>query len=288
MRPWDQARIRARIVAVRGRTLSSLLTHRVGLLPDYAIIGTQRGGTTSLFRYLERHPLHVSPSVRKETHFFDRNFDKGENWYRSHFPTQRGRRTIERRLGSPVVLGEATPGYLAHPAAPRRMAAVAPDAKLVLLLRNPVDRAYSQYCWDAKRGRTTLSFRDAVRRELASNGRQAGAASTDLSAKDAVAPGYVSRGHYAVQLQRWLLFFDRDQMLIIASEDFFAQPQRTLLRVQVFLGLPARSLAAYDQQNATEAPPIDPETRGDLADHYAEHNRRLCDLLGRDMGWNGR
>src|SRR5437588_302768 len=116
----------------------------IRLLPDFLIIGTQRGGTTSLERYLDAHPC-VGAAANKDLHFFDRRFHKGLAWYRGHFPTRIEKYYAERLRGQAFVTGEASPSYLFHPYAPKRVAKAMPDVKLIVLLRNPVDRAFSQY-----------------------------------------------------------------------------------------------------------------------------------------------
>jgi hypothetical protein len=131
---------------------------QVGGLPDFVIIGAHKCGTTSLYHSLTRHP-HVEGAATKELEFFNRHFDKGIEWYRRCFPRPRwkdGRRSIT---------GEATPYYLFHPHAAKRMAEVVPRARMIVLLRNPVDRAYSHYHHRTRLGRETRSFEEAIEAE---------------------------------------------------------------------------------------------------------------------------
>ena len=120
------------------------ITFPIRLLPDFLIIGTQRGGTTSLHRYLDAHPC-VGPAANKDLHFFDRRYHKGLAWYQGHFPTFIEKYYAEHLRGRAFVTGEASPSYLFHPFAPKRVAKAMPHVKLIVLLRNPIDRAYSQY-----------------------------------------------------------------------------------------------------------------------------------------------
>jgi hypothetical protein len=145
------------------RSLGSL-TRGMRLLPDFIIIGGQRCGTTSLFNYLTQHP-DVFPSCPKEVHYFSIHYHKGVNWYRSHFPLVMQKSYVERGHDRRFVAGEATPYYIAHPHAPQRIAETVPEAKLIVLLRNPVDRAYSHYHYEVKNGLETLSFAEAIDRE---------------------------------------------------------------------------------------------------------------------------
>ena len=133
-------------------------------MPDFLIIGTQRGGTTSLYNYLLARP-QIAAATRKEVHFFDNNFHRGIPWYRAHFPSLIQGDMAETIRGQRFITGEASPYYLFHPHAPARAALVVPKAKLIVLLRNPVDRAYSHYCRMVKKGRETLSFEDALAQE---------------------------------------------------------------------------------------------------------------------------
>ena len=154
-----------------GRTVGRL-TARWRTVPDYLIIGTKRGGTTSLQQYLTAHPDVLEPKAAKASHYFDANFSKGWSWYRAHFPLQRWM-DRERAAGRPVVVGEASPYYCFHPLALDRIAARVPDVKLIIVLRDPVERAWSHYSYEVARGNEDLSFADALDAEPA---RTAGAA----------------------------------------------------------------------------------------------------------------
>src|SRR6187397_1377370 len=122
-----------------GRATSSLRA-----LPDFLILGAQKAGTTALYSYLRRHPAIVGPSW-KEVSFFDRHYARGEAWYRGNFPTRLRHALAERRAHARAIAGEASPSYVFHPSAPERVAALVPDARLIALVRNPIDRALSHY-----------------------------------------------------------------------------------------------------------------------------------------------
>jgi hypothetical protein len=238
-------------------------------LPDFVIIGTQRGGTTSLYRYLTDHP-DVGPALRKEVHFFDRHYQRGMNWYLAHFPT---------RDEIPVV-GEASPNYLLHPDVPERARRDVPHAKFIALLRNPVDRAYSQYQMNVRRGIESLTFEDAIDKERERLNR----------CDDPASPtwrhySYVKRGLYREQLERWMSVFPREQFLIIKSEDFYRSPERVVRQTLTYLGLRSWSPAQFKAYHLTEYPDMDPATREHLAEYFAPHNEQLYTLLGRDLGW---
>src|SRR5919201_3141433 len=133
-------------------------------LPDFLIIGAQKAGTTALYAYLRWHPGITGPSW-KEVSFFDRYYARGEAWYRGNMPSRPRQWLAERRNGRPPLVGEASPSYLFHPLAPERVANLLPRARLIAVLRNPVDRAFSHYQHELSLGREHLSFEEALDRE---------------------------------------------------------------------------------------------------------------------------
>ena len=269
-----------------------------GALPDFVVIGAQKGGTTFLYHLLVQHP-YVEPAASKEVHFFDNLFDLGVDWYRRCFPTPRwkdGRRTIT---------GEATPYYLFHPHAAKRMAQVIPRARLIVLLRNPVDRAYSHYQMAVRnalrRGENPRKFEEALEVEEAKL-RGEWNKMLEHERYDSFEHqrfSYLSRGVYVDQLLRWSEFFPREQMLVLKSEDLFEHPANTLKLVEDFLGLPGwepealgprddgRNLDKYERikRNKGRYEEMDPTTRRRLEEYFEPHNQRLYEFLGADFGW---
>ncbi len=145
------------------------MTARWRVTPDYLIIGTKRGGTTSMARWLLEHPdvrpLFPARETRKGTYYFDVNYGRGEAWYRSHFPTRRAMNHAARRAGRKQLVGEATPYYLHHPHAAIRARRLAPEAKVIVLLRDPAERAYSHWVERTRNNIETLAFAGAVEAE---------------------------------------------------------------------------------------------------------------------------
>ena len=259
-------------------------------LPDFLIIGTKRGGTTSLWRYLIRHPLvpRLFPAWNTKTsHYFEDAYGRGEAWYRSHFPTERRRAALERRHGGPAKVGEAAPLYMFHPLAAERVAALMPRARMIVLLRDPVERAYSH--WKERRGEGVepLGFAEALAAEEA---RTAGERERLIAE-----PGYVShpydwytyreRGRYLAHLEPWLARFDRSQLLFLASETFYRAPAESYARVLDFIGLPPHELPAYDVHNDRPSAGMDPAVRAELTAFYRPHNAALADRLGMTFDW---
>ena len=265
--------------------LTRRLTSRLRRLPDFLIIGAQRGGTTSLFNYLAGHPA-VAAVRDKELHYFDLNLSAGRGWYQAHFPL---------RLARAQRVGEATPMYLFHPAAPQAVQTLLPRVKLIALLRNPVDRAYSHYQLERRAGRQgieSLSFADAVAAEQERLAGGVDRLQTDPASPSFVAMhfSYLARGLYVDQLQAWRRFFPAGQMLILRSEDFYERPAVIFRQVLDFLDLSAWEPAAYRPFNQISGQTADfsekPAVFGELAAFFRPHNRRLTDFLGRDMGWD--
>jgi hypothetical protein len=246
-------------------------------LPNFLIIGAQKAGTTALYAYLRRHPAITGPSW-KEVSFFDRHYARGEAWYRGNFPNA---------LRARGLVGEASPSYLFHPLAPERVAAMVPEAKLVALVRNPVDRAFSHYQHEVALGREPLSFEDALQAEddRLSGEEERMRADPAYFSRSWWDYTYRARGRYAEQLERWLAVFPREQLLIVPNEDLDSEPERTHARVLEFLGAAPHQLESYPRVFERRYEPMNAETRARLAAEFAEPNERLYGLLGRNLGW---
>ena len=254
------------------------ITWRQRALPDFLIIGAQRAGTTSLFRALSQHP-QLYPSFTKEVHYFDGggqpgtdNYARGEAWYRSHFP-------LRITLGTDGKTFEASPLNLYHPQAPARLHALLPKARLIVLLREPAERALSQYFLEQRRGNEPLPLLQALQAE-----------EQRLQNTPAFSfhhHSYKTRGHYAEQLQRYLALFPREQLLILPSERWFNQPQTVLQSVCAFAGVPPFP-APPDPSNHTSqrhARTIDPAVYAYLRDYFTPHNQALLALLEEEFDW---
>ena len=272
----------------RGARASMRPTAGLRLLPSYLIIGAQRAGTTSLHRYLVQHPAVRTMLRTKGVHFFDTNYGRGIDWYASRFPTRLYGWYVRRRHSVELRTGEASPYYVFHPQVPYRVARHLPDVKLILLLRDPVVRAYSHYQHEVARGFETLSFEEAIQAEPE---RLAGEHERLLTEPfynsfSHQHHSYLARGRYDEQLATWRSLFPDRQLLVLTSERFFAEPDRTFRRVLDFLGLPAFTPAAYEVHNAHDYRQIGEAMRAMLVEHYREPNRRLYETLGEDLGWS--
>ncbi len=261
-------------------------------LPDYLIIGTKRGGTTSMWDHVARHPnvLPMFPEVEnvKSPHYFDMNWHLGESWYRSHFPHQRARDAVAERTGGPVLAGEASPYYMFHPLARDRIKQTRPDMKLIVLLRNPVERAYSHYNERRRAGTEDLGFREALQAEsdrLSGEEDKIREVPAYYSTRHDFC-SYLARGRYLEQLEPWLADFGPDRLLVVRSEDLYESPNKLLAGVFEFLGLPPYELQNPEHRNNLPAAPMPSSDRHWLADYYQDSVAALEARLGRSFDWN--
>lgn len=210
------------------RALAALFQKSRGRLPDFLCLGAQRAGSTYLHDLLSQHPnVYVPPA--KEIHYFSLNDHRSLRWYASWFS----------RASSSDLAGDVTPYYLFHPRAPAAIAEAMPGARLIILLRDPVSRALSGYFHARRHGMEPLGLEAAfdaedsrlqdAERQLLGIGRRHHSHQWH---------SYLSRSRYHVQLDRYFALFPASQILLVRSEDFFANPQRGWRNVQEFLGLP--------------------------------------------------
>lgn len=245
-------------------------------LPDFLIIGAQKAGTTSLHDYLCQHSAVAAP-VTKEVHFFDNEFQRGSGWYRAHF----------RRGEQGALTGESTPYYLFHPLAARRAAEVVPEARLIVVLRDPIDRAFSHHNHELALGFEQLPFEAALEAEAE---RLRGEEERLIADPRYRSPShqhhsYLCRGRYAGQLERWFERYGEERILVLGAEDLFARPGAVVREAQDFLGLPPQAPVDLTAKNARSYAPIPPRLRERLAAEFEDDNRRLYRVLGRDFGW---
>jgi hypothetical protein len=245
-------------------------------MPHFIIIGTQKGGTSSLFFYLNQHPS-IKMSTPKEVHYYDINYKKGLNWYKSHFPFIWDKR----------ITGEASPYYIFHPFVPERLKKENPEAKIILLLRDPAERAFSHYKMNKKNGTETLSFSQALEQETERlEGDLKKFENNEFyNAKSHRLYSYKTRGLYDYQLQNWLKYFPLNQIMIIKSEDFFSNTEKVVKEVLRFLGLQETAEINYINKNKGVPGEFDEEIRTKLKNFYAPHIEMLSELAGKKISW---
>lgn len=269
------------------KRIVGLSTGRFRILPDFILIGAQRSGTTSLFNYLSQHP-EIHPSFPKEIHYFSNHYHKGEIWYRSHFPLRINIRKSTYHYKRNFITGEATPYYLIHPCAAERTSKCVPDVQLIVLLRNPVDRAYSHYHHQVKMGTEILPFKEAINMEDMRISGEIEKTKNDEKYRSLNLQNYsyLYRGIYFHHLQTWLRFFDREQLLILESEQFFNNPSRIIEQVYEFLGVSGYKLNGFRKYHHAQYPPMEPSLRKMLTDYFSPYNKQLFDYLNINPFWN--
>ncbi len=239
-------------------------------VPNFIIIGSQRCGTTSLYTYLAQHPQILTP-IKKEMDFFSWHFDRGIDWYLAHFPPM--------PEGEQFLTGEASPSYFDSLEAPERLYSAFPEVKLVVLLRNPVDRAISQFYRLTELNWEVRSFDRAISDEVARLAQNPAYIIGDE-------PGnYLARGRYIEFIKNWLDFFPKEQLLILKSEDFYAGAATTVKQVLEFLDLPEYQLPEYQNANPGSYQPISDYVRDWLSDYFTPYNQQLEEYLGRKFDW---
>lgn len=257
-------------------------------LPSFILVGAQRAGTTSLFRALLSHPLIFSANYHKGVNYFDVNYARDFSWYQGHFPTAAALYKRSRGMPGEPITFEASGYYMFHPCAAQRMARHLPEVRILAMLRDPIERAYSAWKHELARGyETESSFELALDRE---DERLAG--QVDRMLAD---PGYqsfshrhhayVRRGQYAEQLLGLRRFFPSDQIHVIESESFFERPESTYRGVLDFLELPPVLPDRFDRWNGRPSSPMSEAARTRLRAHFSSHDQSLAALLGREPAW---
>ena len=249
-----------------------------GRLPDFQGVGVQKGGTTTLQRLLEQHPGAFLPPT-KEIHYFSLHYVEGEAWYGRQFAAAR----LDQRCG------EITPYYLFHPEAPARIQRLLPQVRLIVLLRDPVERALSQVFHSRRLGLEPLELEPALEAEAQRlAGAEAVLMAVDGRHRSHQEHSYVARSRYLQQLERYEALFAPEQLLVLRSEDLFSASERIWERIQAFLGLAAMPLPApLERANAGQgeaadvAPAIRQRLRAELAATVSGIRRRY----GFDWGW---
>lgn len=251
--------------------------------PDFLIIGAQKAGTTSLFKYLLQHP-QVVPPFKKEVHFFSNKYRKGLRFYRAHFPRQQD-------MADHQLTGEASPDYSFHPLAANRIQATLHHPRLILLLRDPAYRALAHYYHMVRRGYEDRSLEEALASAPgpihAYQHREQQAILTDRHrSRRFLRYAYLQRGFYLEQIRRYHEHFGKASLLITDSQSLRQNPLRVLQQVFDFLGMDSTftpgNLRTYNQGHYTSP---DLAMVQQLQTFYQPHNQALFEYLGRSFDW---
>ena len=241
--------------------------------PDFIIAGASKSGTSSIYYYLSRHP-RVLLSHKKEIDFYWKNFDRGIDWYLAHFPS------ISDRLD--FLTGEATPNYLRFPQVAQRIKDTFPQTKIIILLRNPVDRAISWHYHKLNTGLTKVDLETAISTEI---DRLATVSEAEIINTGFYDPDNIMSSLYIYKIKAWIELLGREQFLILKSEEFYDNPLKAMTQVFNFLGIPNCTLDHYPKVNAGSYDGVNPNIRKTLAEYFAPYNRQLEEYLDMKFNW---
>lgn len=262
------------------------LTGHFRVLPDFIILGGAKCGTTSMFEYLIEHPDIYSPS-NKEINFFNRYFPRGINWYRGNFALSAYKFYIEKICRRSFLTGEATPNYLIHPLTAKRISEFIPNVKLIVLLRNPVERAYSHYIMEKQLGNEKLSFDEAIKCE---ENRLSGENEKMIENENYYSYkcqwySYLASGRYVEQLKLLFKYFSKEQILILNTKELDENPSKIYQKTLKFFTLSPFELK-FKKHNVGKYSEMPSIIRKNLVEYFHPHNEYLFQLLGSKFNWN--
>ena len=258
------------------------------VLPDFIIFGVSRSGTTSLYQYLAKHP-NIEPCVIKEPRFFDMYYERGINWYRMNFPSKWQKFVFTKLKHKKFMTGEASGAYLQNPHAPKRIHELNPNMKLILLLRNPIDRAFSHYKRKVKNGSEKLSFEEVIEQEQSRIEGEMEKMEKDEKYYSPIyhSLSYLTTGLYANRLKRWLKYFPINKILVLENGEFLNDPEKVYNQAIEFLDLPKWKLSNYRKFSKQDLKlDMDPKTREKLLNYCKPFNEELYSIIGRRFDWD--
>jgi sulfotransferase family protein len=263
------------------------VTARARMSPGLLICGAQRCGTTSMYRALSQHPAVLKAVLHKGVHYFDTGYLNGRGWYQAHFPLTMTARRVAKREGVEPLTFESAPYYLFHPLAASRIAKDLPDVKIIVLLRDPAERAYSAHTHEMMRGFETESFERALELEDArlDGEEEKIIADPAYNSHSHQHHGYVHRGRYLPQLHRLEKEVGRDRLHVVDCDEFFVDPEPAWREVVEFLGLPVGKRPVFDQHNAQPRAPMALELRESLRAQFVADDEALADWWGHTPSW---
>ena len=264
-----------------------MATSSIRTLPNFIIIGSSKSGTWAIHNYLLQHP-DVDYSARN-IHFFEYAYSNKISWYKSHFPTKLYKSLVESIHKRKCLMSEHTSTYLHHPLIPQRVKDGIPDVKLIVSLRNPIDRAYSNYHMFVRIGTEKRTFEDAVfselkRIEIIKENDNFQIKNPNFS--NCVEFNYLRHGTYVDKLENWLKFFRREQFCIVENKDLSKNPQQVFDKIFEFLNVPHFKLRQEERWNVGEYKKMKESTRKTLEDFFKPYNERLYKLLGQNFSWD--
>jgi len=259
------------------------ITAPIRVLPDFVIIGVGKSGTTSLYDYIVKHPS-IGSSLYKETKFL--HYHSSSFLYRSYFPTIFTSCWINNSRGKKFLTGEATPSYFFYPNCGKKIFKINPNIKLILILRNPIDRAYSEYQAQVSGNEQNLSFELAIKNQEKVWLESENLRDNESMVKDLLPNLYLQQGVYIDKLKQWMKIFPKNQFLILRTEDLESNPTKKMNDVFEFLEVPSYKIKNFQKKNVGNYDPIKHETRKELIEFFKPYNEKLSKFLGQDFGWD--
>jgi len=260
------------------------ITASMRVLPDFIIIGSMKCGTTSLYYDICEHPCTIAAAY-DEIGFFDSNFHLGLNWYRSMFPRKKQIEDVRRKEGT-AITGEDTPFYFWNPTAAKRIKKLLPNIKLISILRNPIDRAYSEYQDWSSRESNPPSFETVIENEI----------NLQMEYPRLITEGnfevfnqknsYLLKGVYVDQLKIWAGLFPKEQIFTLSTENLNSDPTAALESVFQYLNLPDYKIKNPQHQKQKKYVPMNPQTRKLLIEFFKPQNERLFKFIGKKFEWD--
>ena len=259
------------------------ITSPLRVLPDFFVIGPGRTGTTSLFHYLDQHPS-LSKSAYDELGFFDVNFHLGFHWYRSLFPSILTKFRIKLKTNF-FMTYDVTPSYVRRPWIARRIKKLFPNSKLIIILRNPIDKTYSHYYLSTTSGETR-NFEEVIKKDMDDISKWNVNSKDDNYFATKVEKSILARGFYVEQLLSWFELFPKNQILIISSDELALNTKNTMNEIFKFLNLPEYEIPNTDKVNVSKYSKMNPDTRKLLMNFFKPYNEQLFKFLDRKFDWN--
>jgi hypothetical protein len=287
IRPWLSKRPRLYSFVKSFYNLYSNLTGPMHVLPDFLIIGAAKSGTSSLYDYLVQHPS-IFPCIVKEPNYFARYYDKGTSWYKGCFSTTMLKYNTEKIKKLKFLTGEASTQYYWYPHVPKRVKQLLPNVKLIILLRNPVDRSFSHYQMEVRHGNENLSFEEAIKEEEKRTESEYEKIINDeyyFSSKYTM-QAYIAKSIYIESVKRWTNYFPKEQILFVNSADFYKNTPETMNKIFDFLDLPHHSLSNYEVIRKGNYSKIKSSTRQELLEFFKPYNEELYKHIGINFDWN--
>jgi len=260
------------------------ITGFIRVIPDFLVIGAKRCGTTSLYQHLPEHPC-ISKSPYDNMGFFNDNFHLGVNWYKSFFPTTFTRKKIKSKFGNFLAF-DVTTKYMEEESTANNVYQTKPNMKIIIILRNPVDRAYSQYHLSVRQTAERRSFEDVVEENMNRLNKESHERYEIKPRFSANEDNYLKKSLYALQLRYWLKIFPKENILIVPTEDFENNQQIIYNKIFEFLNISKFEVKNTKRMEKGNYPPMKSETRNLLLDYFRPHNHELFELINMEFDWD--